>query len=180
MIGLWLGHERTNTIHRYVETDPALKKKVLARLDAPDKPSCGGRAGAQLRHRQRARPVHSHSGELGDDAERQPPTGVQIQRVAKGFRKASGNSWAIARGFQRESGPEPKPFKSSVAVAFLPDLAEDEPNTAVVRNTARHLRDASTRRPNRQRVRIPLKAVPEGVHVEPFDNEPFRRLGLKA
>jgi len=30
------GHESTNTTHRYVEADLAMKEKALARLDAPD------------------------------------------------------------------------------------------------------------------------------------------------
>ena len=36
MIALWLGHESTNTTHRYVEADLAMKEKALARLEAPD------------------------------------------------------------------------------------------------------------------------------------------------
>lgn len=36
VIALWLGHESTNTTHRYVEADIAMKEKALARLDAPD------------------------------------------------------------------------------------------------------------------------------------------------
>ena len=36
VIALWLGHESTNTTHRYVEADLALKEKALARLEAPD------------------------------------------------------------------------------------------------------------------------------------------------
>lgn len=35
-IALWLGHESTNTTHRYVEADLAMKEKALARLEAPD------------------------------------------------------------------------------------------------------------------------------------------------
>ena len=35
VIALWLGHESTNTTHRYVEADLAMKKKALARLEAP-------------------------------------------------------------------------------------------------------------------------------------------------
>ena len=34
-IALWLGHESTNTTHRYVEADLAMKEKALARLDEP-------------------------------------------------------------------------------------------------------------------------------------------------
>jgi site-specific recombinase XerD len=36
VIALWLGHESTNTTHRYVEADLAMKEKALARLDPPD------------------------------------------------------------------------------------------------------------------------------------------------
>ena len=36
VIALWLDHERTTTTHRYVEADVAMKKKALARLEAPD------------------------------------------------------------------------------------------------------------------------------------------------
>jgi len=36
VIALWLGHESTTTTHRYVEADLAMKKKALARLEAPD------------------------------------------------------------------------------------------------------------------------------------------------
>jgi integrase len=36
VIALWLGHESTNTTHRYVEADLATKEKALARLEAPD------------------------------------------------------------------------------------------------------------------------------------------------
>ena len=36
VIALWLGHESTNTTHRYVEADLAMKEKALARLEAPD------------------------------------------------------------------------------------------------------------------------------------------------
>jgi site-specific recombinase XerD len=36
VIALWLGHESTNTTHRYVEADIAMKEKALARLEAPD------------------------------------------------------------------------------------------------------------------------------------------------
>ena len=35
VITLWLGHESTNTTHRYVEADLAMKQKALARLEAP-------------------------------------------------------------------------------------------------------------------------------------------------
>lgn len=35
VIALWLGHESTNTTHRYVEADLAMKEKALARLEAP-------------------------------------------------------------------------------------------------------------------------------------------------
>jgi site-specific recombinase XerD len=35
VIALWLGHESTNTTHRYVEADLAMKQKALARLEAP-------------------------------------------------------------------------------------------------------------------------------------------------
>jgi hypothetical protein len=35
VIALWLGHESTNTTHRYVEADLAMKHKALARLEAP-------------------------------------------------------------------------------------------------------------------------------------------------
>lgn len=36
VIALWLGHESTNTTHRYVEADLAMKEKALAGLEAPD------------------------------------------------------------------------------------------------------------------------------------------------
>ena len=36
VIALWLGHESTNTTHRYVEADLAMKEKALARLEPPD------------------------------------------------------------------------------------------------------------------------------------------------
>jgi len=36
VIALWLGHESTNTTHRYVEADLAMKTKALARLQAPN------------------------------------------------------------------------------------------------------------------------------------------------
>ena len=36
VIALWLGHERTNTTHRYVEANLEMKEKALARLEAPD------------------------------------------------------------------------------------------------------------------------------------------------
>ena len=36
VIALWLGHESTNTTHRYVEADLSMKEKALARLEAPD------------------------------------------------------------------------------------------------------------------------------------------------
>jgi site-specific recombinase XerD len=35
VIALWLGHESTNTTHRYVQADLAMKEKALARLEAP-------------------------------------------------------------------------------------------------------------------------------------------------
>jgi len=35
VIALWLGHESTNTTHRYVEADLAMKQKALARLEPP-------------------------------------------------------------------------------------------------------------------------------------------------
>jgi site-specific recombinase XerD len=35
VIALWLGHESTNTTHRYVEADLAMKQKALARLEQP-------------------------------------------------------------------------------------------------------------------------------------------------
>jgi len=35
VIALWLGHESTNTTHRYVEADLTMKEKALARLEAP-------------------------------------------------------------------------------------------------------------------------------------------------
>jgi integrase len=35
VIALWLGHETTNTTHRYVEADLAMKQKALARLEPP-------------------------------------------------------------------------------------------------------------------------------------------------
>jgi site-specific recombinase XerD len=35
VIALWLGHESTNTTHRYVEADLAMKEKALARLEPP-------------------------------------------------------------------------------------------------------------------------------------------------
>jgi len=36
VIALWLGHESTNTTHRYVEADLTMKDKALARLQEPD------------------------------------------------------------------------------------------------------------------------------------------------
>lgn len=36
VIALWLGHESTNTTHRYVEADLDMKTKALGRLEAPD------------------------------------------------------------------------------------------------------------------------------------------------
>ena len=36
VIALWLGHESSNTTHRYVEADLAMKQKALARLEAPN------------------------------------------------------------------------------------------------------------------------------------------------
>ena len=36
VIALWLGHESTNTTHRYIEADLAMKEKALARLEEPD------------------------------------------------------------------------------------------------------------------------------------------------
>ena len=36
VIALWLGHESTNTTHRYVEANMEMKEKALARLEAPD------------------------------------------------------------------------------------------------------------------------------------------------
>ena len=36
VIALRLGHESTNTTHRYVEANPEIKVKALARLDVPD------------------------------------------------------------------------------------------------------------------------------------------------
>lgn len=36
VIALWLGHESTNTTHRYVEANLAMKEQALARLEAPD------------------------------------------------------------------------------------------------------------------------------------------------
>lgn len=35
VIALRLGHESTNTTHRHVEADLAMKEKALARLEAP-------------------------------------------------------------------------------------------------------------------------------------------------
>ena len=35
VIALWLGHESTNTTHRYVEADLTMKEKALARIEAP-------------------------------------------------------------------------------------------------------------------------------------------------
>jgi integrase len=35
VIALWLGHESTNTTHRYVEADLTMKTNALARLTAP-------------------------------------------------------------------------------------------------------------------------------------------------
>ena len=35
IIALWLGHESTNTTHRYVEANLEMKEKALARLEAP-------------------------------------------------------------------------------------------------------------------------------------------------
>ena len=36
VFALWLGHESTNTTHRYVEANLEMKEKALARLEAPD------------------------------------------------------------------------------------------------------------------------------------------------
>ena len=36
VVALWLGHESMSTTHRYVEADMTMKKKALARLQAPD------------------------------------------------------------------------------------------------------------------------------------------------
>ena len=36
VIALWLGHESTNTTHRYVEANLEMKEKALAKLEAPD------------------------------------------------------------------------------------------------------------------------------------------------
>lgn len=36
IIALWLGHESTNTTHRYVEANLEMKENALARLEAPD------------------------------------------------------------------------------------------------------------------------------------------------
>jgi len=36
VIALWLGHESTNTTHRYVEANLEMKEKALARLEAPE------------------------------------------------------------------------------------------------------------------------------------------------
>ena len=36
VIALWLGHESTNTTHRYVEANLEMEEKALARLEAPD------------------------------------------------------------------------------------------------------------------------------------------------
>ena len=36
VIALWLGHESTNTTHRYVEADLAMKERALARLQEPE------------------------------------------------------------------------------------------------------------------------------------------------
>ena len=36
VIAPWLGHESTNTTHRYVEANLAMKEKALARLQAPE------------------------------------------------------------------------------------------------------------------------------------------------
>jgi hypothetical protein len=35
IIALWLGHERPNTTHHYVEADLAMKEKAPARLNEP-------------------------------------------------------------------------------------------------------------------------------------------------
>ena len=35
VIALWLGHESTDTTHRYVEADLELKRRVLDKLDEP-------------------------------------------------------------------------------------------------------------------------------------------------
>lgn len=35
LIALWLGHESTNTTHRYVEANLEMKEQALARLEAP-------------------------------------------------------------------------------------------------------------------------------------------------
>jgi hypothetical protein len=36
VIALWLGHESTNTTHRYVEANLEMKEKALGRLEVPD------------------------------------------------------------------------------------------------------------------------------------------------
>ena len=35
VIALWLGHERLETTHMYVEADLAMKERALAKLDPP-------------------------------------------------------------------------------------------------------------------------------------------------
>ena len=35
VIALWLGHESPTTTHNYVEADPAMKNRALARLQEP-------------------------------------------------------------------------------------------------------------------------------------------------
>ena len=48
IIALWLGHESTNTTHRYVEANLEMKEKALARLEAPDIKLKRFRAGDEL------------------------------------------------------------------------------------------------------------------------------------
>lgn len=48
VIALWLGHESTNTTHRYVEANLEMKEKALARLEAPDIKLKRFRAGDEL------------------------------------------------------------------------------------------------------------------------------------
>ena len=48
VIALWLGHESTNTTHRYVEANLEMKEKALARPEAPGHQAQGLRAGDEL------------------------------------------------------------------------------------------------------------------------------------
>lgn len=64
VIALWLGHENTTTIHRYVEADLAMKDKALARrlLTATPIPARGSRESPGRRCRTRPGSPRSVSG----------------------------------------------------------------------------------------------------------------------